>query len=139
MIRIFFFLAVIFFFFGCSNTPNLKNCIRTLPLNILRDLNTPELINAQTPGGFAEIVGGNKGILLFNKNGTDFVAFDKMCPANDCNQPMIFENRLLKCPCDNSTYSIDFGGAPQTAGFECPAIEYRVVRNGSTLQISSFN
>jgi Rieske Fe-S protein len=74
-----------------------------------------------------------------NKNGTEFVAFDKLCPANDCNQPMIFENRILKCPCDNSRYSVDFGGAPQTDGFQCPAIEYRVVKNGSTLQISSFN
>jgi hypothetical protein len=52
---------------------------------------------------------------------------------------MIFENRILKCTCDNSRYSVDFGGAPQTNGFECPAIEYRVVKNGTTLQISSFN
>jgi nitrite reductase/ring-hydroxylating ferredoxin subunit len=124
---------------NCSDTANLQNCIRTLPLNILRDLNNPELINVQTPGGFSEIVGGNKGILLFNKNGTEFVAFDKMCPVNDCTSPMIFENRKLKCSCDNSEYSVDFGGAPQTNGFECPAIEYRVVKNGSTLQISSFN
>lgn len=124
---------------NCSDTANLQNCIRTLPLNILRDLNNPEFINVLTPGGFAEIVGGNKGILLFNKNGTEFVAYDKLCPANDCNQPMIFEGRVLKCTCDNSVYSVDFGGAPQTKGFLCPAIEYRVVRNGSTLQISSFN
>jgi nitrite reductase/ring-hydroxylating ferredoxin subunit len=134
-----FFLSILSFFINCSDTANLQNCIRTLPLNILRDIYNPELINVQTPGGFAEIVGGNKGILLFNKNGTEFVAFDKLCPANDCNQPMIFESRILKCSCDNSRYSVDFGGAPQTSGFECPAIEYRVVKNGSTLQISSFN
>lgn len=139
MIRKLTFVIGLCLFVNCSDTANLQNCIRTLPLNILRDLNNPELINVQTPGGFAEIAGGNKGILLFNKNGTEFVAFDKLCPASDCNQPMIFENRILKCSCDNSRYSVDFGGAPQTNGFECPAIEYRVVKNGSTLQISSFN
>lgn len=139
MIRKLTFIIGLCLFVNCSDTANLQNCIRTLPLNILRDLNNPELINVQTPGGFAEISGGNKGILLFNKNGTEFVAFDKLCPASDCNQPMIFENRILKCSCDNSRYSVDFGGAPQTNGFECPAIEYRVVKNGSTLQISSFN
>lgn len=122
----------------CNTNANLLNCIRTLPLNIVKDLNNPDLINAQTPGGHAEIPGGNKGILLFNKNGSDFVAFDRLCPANDCNQAMTFENRLLKCSCDNSTYSVDFGGAPQTEGFQCPAIEYQVIRNGSSLSISNF-
>lgn len=123
---------------SCSNTANLLNCIQTLPLNLVRDLNNPELINVQTPGGFAELTGGSKGILLFNKNGTEFVAFDKLCPANDCSAPMIFEGRLLRCTCDNSTYSVDFGGAPQTNGFECPAIEYQVIKNGTSIRISNF-
>ena len=139
MIRKLTFIFGFCLFVNCSDSINLQNCIQTLPLNFLRDLNNPELINVQTPGGFAEIVGGNKGILLFNKNGTEFVAFDKLCPVNDCNSPMIFENRVLKCTCDKSVYSVDFGGSPQTNGFECPAIEYRVIKNGSTLQIISFN
>ena len=125
-------------FLNCSDTTNLTNCIRTFNISVNADLNNPNLINAQTPGGFSELPGGNKGILLFNKNGTDFVAFDRLCPASDCTTPMIFENRLLKCSCDESTYSVDFGGAPQKEGFECPAIEYRVTRNGSTIRISNF-
>lgn len=125
-------------FICCSSRENLSNCIQSLSISISTDLNNPELINAQVPGGFAEINGGNKGILLFNKNGSDFVAFDKLCPATDCNEPMTFENRLLKCTCDGSTYSVDFGGAPQTNGFECPAIEYRVIKNGSSLRITNF-
>ena len=78
------------------------------------------------------------GILLFNKNGTDFVAFDKLCPNNDCTSAMTFKNRLLHCSCDESEYSVDFGGAPQTEGFECPAIEYRVTKIGTTIRISNF-
>ncbi|WP_298782096.1 phosphoribosylaminoimidazole carboxylase [uncultured Polaribacter sp.] len=123
---------------SCSDNSALQNCIQTLPINIATDLNNPELINAQTPGGSANISGGNKGILLFNKNGTDFVAFDKLCPNDACTTPMTFENRLLKCSCDQSTYSVDFGGAPQTDGFICPAIEYRVTKTGTTIRISNF-
>lgn len=123
---------------NCSDTTNLTNCIQTFNITTNADLNNPSLINAQTPGGFAELPGGSKGILLFNKNGTDFTAFDRLCPASDCSTPMDFENRLLKCGCDDSLYSVDFGGAPQTEGFECPAIEYKVTRNGSTLRISNF-
>lgn len=138
MIKKSIFLLAFFALVNCSTNQNLENCIQSLPLNLNTDLNNPQLINAQTPGGFAELNGGTKGILLFNKNGNEFVAFDKLCPANDCNAPMIFENRLLKCSCDNSEYSVDFGGAPQTNGFQCPAIEYQVFRNGTALRITNF-
>ena len=131
-------LLVFFSLINCTNDSNLENCIQTLPLNLTTDLNNPQLINAQTPGGFAALPGGNKGVLLFNKNGSEFVAFDRLCPQNDCSSPMIFENRLLKCLCDESTYSVDFGGAPQTDGFQCPAIAYRVIKNGSSIRISNF-
>lgn len=123
---------------NCSSNENLENCIQSLPLNVNADLNNPNLINAQVPGGFANLNGGNKGILLFNKNGSDFVAFDKLCPASDCNSAMTFENRLLKCTCTENTYSVDFGGAPQTNGFQCPAIEYRVLKNGTSIRITNF-
>ncbi len=132
------FLISLCLFINCSDTTNLRNCIQSLPLNLGTDLNNPGLINAQTPGGFANINGGSKGILLFNKNGSDFVAFDKLCPNNDCTSAMTFENRLLQCSCDKSKYSVDFGGAPQTEGFECPAIEYRVTKIGTTIRISNF-
>lgn len=138
MVKKILFLLSLSLLVNCSDTTNLRNCIQTLPLSIGTDLNNPGLINAQTPGGFANISGGNKGILLFNKNGTDFVAFDKLCPQNDCSAAMTFQNRLLQCTCDESKYSVDFGGAPQTDGFECPAIEYRVVKNGSTIRITNF-
>ena len=131
-------LILLISFISCGNDNNLSNCIETLPLNLNTDLNNPQLINAQTPGGFAELPGGNKGVLLFNKNGSEFVAFDRLCPQNDCNAAMTFENRLLKCSCHNSTYSVDFGGAPQTDGFQCPAIAYRVTKNGTAIRISNF-
>ncbi len=138
MYKIIIFLACIILFINCSDTSNLTNCIRSTNISTTVDLNNPGLINAQTPGGFAEIPGGIKGIVLFNKNGTDFVAFDKLCPKNMCTSPMIFENRLLKCTCHESTYTLDFGGAPQTEGFECPAIEYNVLKRGSSIRITNF-
>ena len=138
MLRKILFLCCLCLFVNCSDTTNLANCIQTLPLNLVTDLNNPSLINAQTPGGFAQLSGGNRGILLFNKNGNEFVAFDRLCPANDCAAAMTFKDRILQCTCDESKYSVDFGGAPQTEGFECPAIEYRVTKNGSTIRISNF-
>ena len=120
-----------------NNLP--ANCLLQFPVSLTTDLNNPQLNNVQTPGGFADLTGGSKGIFLFNINGSDFVAFDKLCPQNDCNAPMTFEKGLvLKCSCDNSEYSVHFGGAPQTDGFECPAREYKVTKNGSVIRIGNF-
>ena len=128
-------------FLSCSNNENLNNCIQSLPLNITTDLNNPQLINALVPGGFVELAGGSKGILLMNVNGNEFVAYDKLCPVNDCTSPMTFEKGIvLKCKCDNSEYGVGkgIGGAPQTEGFFCPAVEYRVIKNGTVIRITNF-
>ena len=139
MIKKVFFFFITLIFFSCEGNILPANCLREFPVNINTDLNNPQLNNAQTPGGYADLSGGSKGILLLNINGSQFVAFDKLCPQSDCDAPMIFENGLvLKCFCDASEYSVNFGGAPQTEGFECPAIEYKVSKNGSVIRISNF-
>lgn len=128
-------------FLSCTNNDDLNNCVQSLPLNFTTDLNNPQLLNALVPGGFVELNGGSKGILLMNVNGSEFVAYDKLCPAADCNSPMTFERGIvLKCQCDDSEYGVGkgIGGAPQTAGFICPAIEYRVIKSGSAIRITNF-
>ena len=135
------FLCTFLCFLNCSKNDDLNNCIQSLPLNYLTDLNNPQLLNALVPGGFAELPGGSKGILLMNVNGNEFVAYDMLCPVNDCDTPMTFERGIvLKCQCDLSEYGVGkgIGGAPQTKGFICPAIEYRVIKNGSVLRITNF-
>ena len=137
--------TLIFFSFlillNCSSNEDLTNCIQSLPLNITTDLNNPQLINALVPGGFVVLTGGSKGVLLMNVNGSEFIAYDKLCPADACSTPMTFDGSFtLKCNCDGSEYGVGkgIGGAPQTDGFICPAIEYRVIKNGSVLRITNF-
>ena len=126
---------------SCSANDNLANCIIPASVSITTDLNNPQLISALVPGGFANITGGYKNILLVNVNGTDYIAYDKICPANDCNSAMNFKNGLvLKCSCDGSEYGVGkgIGGRPLTDGFLCSAIEYRVIKNGSAIRITNF-
>ena len=139
MIKKVFFFFCILTFSNCEENNLPANCLLQFPVNLTTDLNNPQLINVQTPGGFATLTGGSKGILLFNINGSKFVAFDTLCPQNDCNSPMSFEKGLvLKCACDDSEYSVHFGGLPQTDGFECPAREYKVSKIGSVIRINNF-
>lgn len=97
--------------------------------------------NVLTDRGYTTINGGFKGILILNKGLDKFVAFDRICPNNDCDSQMSIETTLgliLKCKCDRSEYSVDLGGSPQTKGFECPAIEYKATKIGRTIQITNF-
>lgn len=105
------------------------------------NLNLPQFIDLQTPSGFAYVNGGIKGIVIQNTGigNPPYKAFDRACPNNDCATPMNFDGSLkLKCPCDNSEYSI-IDGSPQTTGNIHFAREYKViVLNESTLNIRNF-
>jgi nitrite reductase/ring-hydroxylating ferredoxin subunit len=138
------FLIAILCFSHCSENNLPENCIRAASFSITKTLTNPEFNQALTVNGTAEILGGFKGILLINAGLGRFIAYDKICPNNDCDSPMIYDKinspNILKCACDESEYGlgIGIGGAPQTLGFECPAIEYSVVKIGNSIRISNF-
>lgn len=142
MLKKTFFIITVFTFFTCQNNTDLSACSQQFPLSLTKSLSLPELNGAQVPGGFSFLNNdGRKGILLLNVNGSDFVAFDLLCPNDFCDTPMTFDGGFtLECSCDGSKYGIGsgIGGAPQTNGFDCPAIEYQVLRNGNTIRIINF-
>ncbi|EAR13200.1 phosphoribosylaminoimidazole carboxylase [Polaribacter irgensii 23-P] len=138
------FVIAVLCFWDCSENNLPENCIRASSFSITKALNNPEFNQMRTVNGSAEILGGFQGIIVINAGLGRFIAYDKICPNNDCNSPMEYDqmNRpnILKCTCDNSEYGlgIGIGGAPQTPGFECPAIEYNVVKIGTSIRISNF-
>ncbi len=104
------------------------------------NLNLPQYIDLQVPSGWAYSTGGIQGIIIQNTGigNPPYKAFERACPNYDCTTPMVFDGSLkLKCPCDQSEYSI-YDGSPQTAGNNHFAREYRVTKSGSTLNISNF-
>jgi nitrite reductase/ring-hydroxylating ferredoxin subunit len=137
------FLSSLFMIFSCGNTPPPENCIRPVSLNIVRSFDNPDFNKILTIGS-VEMNGGFKGILVINAGLDRFLAYDKICPNNDCNSPMLFDENntipILKCPCDDSEYGVGvgIGGAPQTEGFTCFAIEYQAVKVGTAIRISNF-
>jgi len=59
-----FFLLATLLFFACADNTQVGNCLPNINIEVSTDLNNPVNINAQTPGGFTILNGGNKGILL---------------------------------------------------------------------------
>lgn len=129
--------------FSCAEDNLPENCIRPANFSIVRSLANPDFNEILTVGS-VEIAGGYKGIVLINAGLDRYLAYDKICPVNDCNSPMVYDkiNRpnILKCSCDKSEYGlgVGIGGQPQTDGFVCSAIEYNAVKIGNSIRISNF-
>lgn len=143
MKKIFFILTAVFLLISCSVDQTQNNLIPETSVNKRIDLNLPAYIDLLVPGGWTYTEGGNKGILIYNTGianaVTEFKAFDRACPANDCAEPMTFNGSTkLTCSCDNSEYSI-LDGSSQTPGVNLVAREYLVTRiSSSILLITNF-
>ena len=131
-------VIVIISFTNCSKNEIPPNCLRQFQFAINRSLNNPDL-NGIILRGSAEIQGGYKGIIVIN-TGSKKLAFDRICPENNCDEPLSFDGTFLICPCNGYKYSIELNGAniDQTVDNLCSAIEYRVFENGNSITITNF-
>ena len=143
MKKLIFTLVTVLFFFSCTVDQQENDLLPDVTVNKNINLNLPEFINLLTPGGWVYTSGGRNGIIIYNtgiaNSTTEFKAFDRACPLNDCTQPMTFNGSTkLKCPCDDSEYSI-LDGSSQTSGVTVSAREYLVTRiSSSILLITNF-
>lgn len=136
------FLAIITLVACSSSAPDNNNNLPYIPVNETINLNSPQYINLQVPGGWAYAPGGLRGLIIYNFNGTDFVAFDRACPhlspSESCSQMIVESSIKMICPCDDTEFNI-ITGAPLTTGINFAAREYRATLiSASTLTISNF-
>ena len=136
-------LLLLFLFlilFSCERNET-NDILPNVPVNITLNLNLPQYQDLLIPNGWTTVNGGVKGILIqyIGVGNPPYKAFDRACPNNDCVSAMIFDESLkMKCPCDNSEYSI-IDGSPQTSGYSNFAREYRVnLINPTTINITNF-
>ena len=133
-------LLFLIFLFSCEKNET-NDILPNVSVNFTINLDLPQYINLQTPTGSVETNnGGLQGVLILNTGLTPlFKAYERACPNNDCSSAMIFDGSLkMKCPCDNSEYSI-IDGSPQTSGNLHFAREYRVLQiNPSTINITNY-
>ncbi|MCF6214227.1 MAG: hypothetical protein L3J45_09415 [Flavobacteriaceae bacterium] len=129
--------------FSCTNgTPDNNNNLPNVPVNETINLNLGPFINLQVPGGWAYASGGIKGLIIYNFNGTEFVAFDRACPhlspTESCSQMIVESSIKMVCPCDDTEFNI-LNGAPLSAGINVGARVYRATLiNSTTLSITNF-
>ncbi|WP_298368516.1 hypothetical protein [uncultured Lutibacter sp.] len=139
IMRNFLFIFLVIFLISCEKNET-NDILPDVNFNVVINLNLPQYIDLQTPSGWTYATGAIQGIVIQNTGigNPPYKAFERACPNYDCSNPMTFDGSLkMKCSCDNSEYSI-FDGSPQTSGNIHFAREYRVTKNGSSLNITNF-
>ncbi len=141
MKKILFSILTVFLLSACTTNTVNNDILPVVQVNTTIDLSLPQFNNLQVPGGWAEVNGGLKGIIIYNINGDQFKAFERAAPhlqISDCSQMIVENNIRLKCPCDDSEFNL-LNGAPLTEGIKHSAREYFVNNlNGVVLRITNF-
>ncbi len=135
------FLFATVLFLSCTDSGNENNCFPFISVNQTINLELPQYIDLNVPGGWAYAPGGLQGLIVYNINGVQFKAYDRLCPGENissCSQMVVDANLRILCQCDNTEYNI-LNGAPLTEGGACFANEYLVENlNGSILRVTNF-
>ncbi len=102
-----------FFFLSCSTTDIERNpYLANIQIQYQINLNLPQYDNLRFAGGSVLIPQlGNKGVLVFNLNGSSFFAWDASCPnhaPSSCSQLKI-NGVLAECSCEDYQYSLATG------------------------------
>lgn len=128
--------------YNCVDNKKNDDILPYVQVNETIDLNLPEFINLNVPGGTAYASGGLKGLIIYNINGTQFKAFERAAPhlpiSSSCSQMVVQNGIKMVCPCDDSEFNI-LNGQPLTDGVDKFAREYLVTNlNGTVLRITNF-
>ena len=140
MKKILLFLPVFILFMSCSgsdddyrNNPNLPDVNFNFQLN----LNFAEYNDLQFPGNsFATYNYGVKGVVIYNINSSQYVAFelsDPNHPPNNCSG-MIVDGVIATCGCDDNQYNVITGELVEGDG-DYTMKPYRVQRSGNMLEV----
>ena len=73
------------FFVSCSDDD--ESNIPLVEVNFQYNINDPDYINLQTVGGWVEVFGGSRGIILYRISNDEIKAYDRHCtyqPSNTC-------------------------------------------------------
>lgn len=123
-----------------SCTPDLSDAsIPYLPFSTIQiNLNLPEYNSLRTVGGYKYIDGGVRGIILYHKSASEYIAFERNCsyhPNDACATVEVHVSTLYMFdPCCNSSF--DFSGKPTGGAAWRPLREYEALLSGTDLTIT---
>ena len=109
-------------------------------VDIVINLNLPEFIGLRSDGGYAEVDGGVRGIIVYRVNSSAYLAYERNCsfrPNEACATVNVHNSGLFMIdPCCNSSFNFSDGNPTGGSAWR-PLVRYRTQLSGLTLTISS--
>tara|TARA_B110000285_G_scaffold182545_1_gene206341 strand:+ start:735 stop:1160 length:426 start_codon:yes stop_codon:yes gene_type:complete len=114
-VRFILMFAVGFLLTACPQ--NTAHPVPNIPFDISINITLPSYSSLQGVSGFAYVNGGSRGIIVYRRGISDFIAFDRHSPADiagDCPQPLIQDAGnflMLNDTCNSAQFSL-YDGSP---------------------------
>lgn len=114
------------------------NGVPITPVDIYLYTNNPSFVNLNGVGGWAYISGGVRGILLYRKSSTEFMAYDRNCTyqsSDPCATVVVDATNILATDtCCHSKFSM-YDGSVTQAPAGLPLKIYNTTFDGNVLHI----
>jgi nitrite reductase/ring-hydroxylating ferredoxin subunit len=124
------------FFSNCRKDQD--NGVPIAPVDIYIYTSDPAFINLNAIGGWVYITGGVRGILVYRKSSSEFMAYERNCTYqsdNICATVYVDNSNIIaEDTCCNSKFSMIDGSVIQTPA-TFPLRTYNTTFDGSTLHI----
>jgi len=108
------------------------------PVDIYIYTSEPSFVNLTAVGGWVYVNGGNRGILVYRKSSSEFMAYDRNCTfqsSNACATIYVDASNIIAVDtCCHSEFSIYDGSVLQTPA-SLPLKAYNTTFDGNALHI----
>jgi nitrite reductase/ring-hydroxylating ferredoxin subunit len=123
--------------FGCKKDA-VKTPIPYASVDIYIYTSNPSFISISVVGGWTYVAGGVRGILIFRKSNTEFIAYDRNCtyqPEDPCSTVVVDKSNIIaKDTCCHSEFLMTDGSVLK-APASLPLKVYNNTFDGSVLHI----
>jgi hypothetical protein len=136
---LFYTLIVFLVITGCSKEEN-RNEIPVVAVSFVIDPNSTEYLDLNGVGGWVTVTGGYRGIIIYRKSISEFMAFERACPydweVTDARVDVEASGLTAACPSCNSKYIL-LDGTPYEGPTHYPLKQYQTQFDGTLLYVSN--
>lgn len=103
------FLVITISVWGCRDR---QSEIPFVQVNLSLNLNEPQFFDLSVPTGYAYVIGGSQGIIIYRLNAEEFVALERHSPYEPGERCQVIVNEdgvIVEDPCSGSQWLINDG------------------------------
>lgn len=96
----------------CAGCRDREALIPVVDVNINININEPQFFDLSIPTGYAYVVGGSRGIIVYRLGENEFIALERHSPHNVEDNCQVFvkeDGLLIEDPCSGSQWLITDG------------------------------